>query len=343
MERGRIESLKRRLQGSNSLDFQKVADELLRDLEQVPTELLAVFKSRLAVGAMVSADVLAQFVIRTRDRTLYEIPQVKSALLSNIMILPRLLEARIPDEEIEKRVCADLEMRMKSEDAIFRRICVEALRDFGSLECLGTLEAVEYDFHGKYKAADVIQSASDATGTADRVTSLLEYSQSLMRSVDIAFGRLLKEAISEVRVRAATPLRDWGEEMVADSDPFAASRRYLHLARGSLDSDLGAALNNARKALESLLKATIAIRKLKPRKDGPIDQMELPELIGTVMSDLDNKPPKAIHVHMETVQRLSTIGSHDQGMPIEIVSTKESVTGVLSQVEILIRYFAQSI
>lgn len=348
MERGRFLSLKRKIDQANASLLAQVAEELLCEGEAVPSDLVVALTLRLSSGAYLNSWTLGKLVVLSRNRDLYEVPHTKNILLGSIDVLVDFLRAGIPDREIEVRICERL-MRDFEENSYGRRdFCLIGLRDYGSINCLDTLEAIDFDFHGRFQTAKTVAEALDQNSRRDESEiTFMEWSDAVIRNTDLMLGARIKEAIEAVRSRNLQPKYEWSDQVSPESvqipletDFFEQANGYLELARIQLDTDLGSSLNNIRKATESLLKTVIKIQKIQPKSVDTIDQMLLPSLIGTVMSNSGVKLiPKHIHQYLSFIQSMSTMGSHDQGLPSDSLFERGSVEGLLSTFNIVRKFF----
>lgn len=276
MERGRVQSLKRRIGLADHSKLKEIADELLSEGSQTPKELVEALTQRLRKEEYLDSSTMGKLIVLFRDRDLYQVPHTKSMFLDNVDVLVAFLRAGIPDRQIEERLCERLARDFDKNAYGFRQFILEALRDCGSIDCLDTLEAIDYDFHGHYRTT---QTVVDALGGGISTADSMNY------GADLTLGRLVKECISAVQARNFLGEYEWSDPPPPGIALFSQVDEYIALARGHLDGDPGAALNNIRKAIESLLKTVIKLLMIKPRSSDPIEKMQLPGLIGTVMSE----------------------------------------------------------
>ncbi len=348
MERGRFLSLKRKIDQADGSLLEQIGEELLSEGEAAPLELIAALTLRLTRGAYIYSRTLAKLVILFRNQDLYEVPHTKSMLLGSIDVLVDFLRASIPDREIEVRICERLMHDFEKNSYGFREYCLIGLRDYGSINCLDTLEAIDFDFHGRFQTARTVDEALEQNSRYDKSEiSFTDWSDAVIRNTDLVLGERIKEAIAAVRSRNLQPKYEWSDQVTPVSVHvpletvfFEQANGYLELARIQLDTDLGSSLNNIRKATESLLKTVIKIQKIQPKSVDTIDQMLLPSLIGTVMSNSGVKLiPKHIHQYLTFIQSMSTMGSHDQGLPSDSLFERGSVEGLLSTFNIVRKFF----
>jgi len=209
----------------------------------------------------------------------------------------------------------------RSSDNPRRSEILRALEEHGSTDCLDDLEAIQYEFEPQLQTAE---RAQDIDTTEERIgvepqRGLDTVLQAVTHLADIAFGEKVRAALQRIRERGQPRVSDWAMP-VAPKETFALAKSYIERAEQHVaGQDYGASLNYCRKALEAALKSLIKTQQLNVKKDTPVDKLELPPLIAAINSQLDL--PKDIRMAIESVQRDSTYGSHDQGVvPTEILT-----------------------
>lgn len=341
MERGRLLSLKRAIVQSDYTSFVKLVDELIAETEPLPLELVQALKVRLSGGAVTDSSTAGKLIVRTRSRDLYQVPSVRACVLDNVDVLIKLLKNGIPDLDIEKQLCERLISEFEKSNPVLRSSILEALRDHGSIRCLDTLELIEYSFHGKYKTAKLL---SASTGNSVQPALPEEFISQIERKADTHVGALVKEAIVKIRERNSLGDDSWGNSP-KPSPIFPLFDDYVrHAENGLARNDLGGPLNHVRKAVEHVLKSVIKMQGITPKSSDPIDQMQLPGLMGTVM-DRGNRwtPDKWVYQLIESLQKQTTMGSHDQGVAVEVVATPEMVKGAISTAIQVRKYFEENV
>ena len=340
MERGRIQSLKRRISRANDLTLSEIAQELISEGHQPPVEVFGALRERIMKGAYIDSRKMSKLIILSRDRDLYQIPHTKVMLHGNVEALVDLLRARIPDRAIEDRLCERLANDFEQNAYGFREFVLVALKDYGSIKCLDTLEAIDFDFHGRFQTAKTVDDALKNQPISQSMESPSDFGWRVLREVDVMLGKLLKEAITSVRERNFLGEDMWSEESKKPASKFHRANIYIDLARGHLSDDLGAALNNIRKATEYLLKSVIKLQAIQADKKGSIEEMQLPTLMAILMDTRNNKNPnKVIYQHLEVIQKLTTLGSHDQKAPIDEFVNRDMVVGLISTFKVVQGYF----
>lgn len=339
MERGRVLSLKRKIGLADGSKIREIVEELIAEEKQAPAEVIDALKERISKGIYIDSWTMGKLIVFSRDRDLYQIPHMKSMVLGNVEVLVDLLHAGIPDGAIEDRLCERLADDFDRNAYGFRQFVMEALRDYGSIKCLDTLEAIDFDFHGRFQTAKTFDDAlGKQPGKAGE--SFSEWGERVIRGTDVMLGKLLKDAISSVRERNLSGEDSWNDEPKQSDSRFPQATGYIDLAHSHLSGDLGAALNNIRKATESLLKSVIKGQEIQPDKKEPIDEMQLPTLMAIVMDKRHKRnPEKYIYQYLEILQKQTTLGSHDQGTPIDNLVERSMVEGAIAMFNLVHKYF----
>lgn len=333
MERGRLFSLKRRISQGKLRD---VVGEILSLDERLPDELVVSIREALAAGQVLDSGSLGKLVISTRDRSLFQIPEVHTTILSSWDVLGKLLHAGIPDKSIERRLCEELASDFDQNRYDRRQFMLEALRDCGTIDSLDTLEAIEYDFFGRHKLAEsVLNGLPDVPPTLSP-----EFVEHTIKKTDIFLGRLIKETIEAARQRNEVGDDLWGL-LAQRGDPFSRAGKYRDAADKHLkNDDLGASLNYVRKATEAMLKTVIELQKIRPDKGEPIEKMQLPTLMAIMMDKKYGRTPdKSFHKFLEQLRDTSTLGSHDQGEETENLFSPNMVKGQIETFDKVLAYF----
>lgn len=208
MERGRIESLKRNLLRPDAAVIIDNLDEQVRELaDKCRNETIEYILENIHNGIIPSMPALVELVIALKDEALYL--ATKNQLLNRTDVAIRLLKAEFPDSEIENFLVNDLQKYLSS-DSIWRREIVSALMDHGSTNCLGALQAIEYEFDPKQKNAQLFTAGMKST--ADELYPINSDIglQNARWGLDIQFGQLLKAAVKSISERNQAPMNDWG-------------------------------------------------------------------------------------------------------------------------------------
>jgi HEPN domain-containing protein len=253
-----------------------------------------------------------------------------------------LLEAKIPDPAIEKRLCNDLYQVFRDSADFRRQEILSALEEHGSTDCIDDLETIKYQVDPGFSTIKLSREAGATPqdiGPQDDPNDILH---AATHEADFAFGEHIRIAIQSIKNHGKPPLSDWSTAGPIE-DPFARAKWYTERAEQHIaGKDFGASLNYCRKALEALLKSFIKLRGLKVKTDEPIDKLELKTLLPVINSQVEM--PKDIRMHMEAVQKDSTYGSHDQGVVPEEVLTAAIARAAIDkyrQVEVFLTNYGQ--
>lgn len=340
MERGRIESLRRKLVNPNAILMNEISHQIIELGDAFPKDLLEVYIKNIDIGRYPDKSVLLKVVIALRNRELYHVS--KLIFINSVWDKIELLKADIPDPEIEQKLTDSL-LNYFSENFVIRKEIVETLRDYGSIHCLDSLYAFEFDYDPKFKTDTSIQKgldSSDVVINLDNFDSLTEDEKvtlfktgvnNLVRRVDITFGKLLKDSIKAISERNKNPNQDWKNSEVSPSVYLANYNIALIKAKEKYQVDYNGALNAIRQSLEALLKHVVYDKKLKSASQ--IDVLQVENLV-QILRDTKLNIPKPIFAQIEIVQKQSTIGSHDQGsITHESIFTPQMILGIIESLE----------
>lgn len=340
MERGRKESLRRKLANPNRTTMNDISSQIIELRDNFPQDLLDTFIKNIKNGYYPDRSVHLKVVISLRNKNLYQAS--KSVLINGVWDKIELIKADIPDPEIEQRLTNSL-IDYFVDDFVIRKEIVECLRDYGSIECLDSLYGLEFDYDPKYKTDIAIQKGLDKLNIEidfDDVESLTDEEKrtlvrrgadNLIRGVDITFGKLLKDSIKVISQRNKTPKQDWFAQKDLISVYLKSYNYALIKAKEKYRDDFRGALNATRQSLEALLKHIVYEKGLKP--EAQIDVLQIENLV-QILRDAKLDIPKPIFTQIELVQKQSTIGSHDQGsISHEDIFTPQMILGTIEALE----------
>ena len=191
MERGRVHSLKRRIGRAGTSELAEIARELISEGNETPVEVFDAFRERIKDGVYLDSWTMGKLIVLSKDRDLYQIPHTKALFLDNIDVLVDLLCAGIPDREIENRLCERLANDFDQNAYGLREFVLRALKDYGSIKCLDTLEAIDFDFHGRFQTAKTVGDRMRNPTISGAVESVPAWGQRVMREADVMLGKLL--------------------------------------------------------------------------------------------------------------------------------------------------------
>jgi len=340
MERGRKESLRRKLVNPSLALMNEISNQIIELGEDFPKDLLEIYIKNIVNGCHPDKSVLLKVVVALQNKELYQAS--KLIFINGVWDKIELLKANIPDPEIEQKLTNSL-VDYFTGDFVIRKEIVESLRDYGTIECLDGLYALEFDYDPKFKTDLSIQKGLDNSGigidlddfdslTEDEKESLFKAGvNNMVRGVDITFGKLLKDSIKVISERNKMPHRDWCDSEASTSVYLMSYNNALIKSKEKYRDDFRGALNSIRQSLEALLKHVVYENDLKTVVQ--IDTMQIENLVQT-LRDAKLEIPKPIFTQIELVQKQSTIGSHDQGsITHEDIFTPQMILGTIETLE----------
>ena len=184
--------------------FDEMVSELLESEEKIHPDITQLITRRFINSDYVSPGLATNFIIRTRDRVVYSHLRETSSFRSDIQSLIKLLEASVPDEMIESRLCDILYQRFKSADWVWAIEIIKALCSSGTVRCLATLEVLRYDFSAEAQLARLKSGFNPV-----EPKNLNDHFESVTNTVILKVWRLLGEAIDNVKRRNDEPEYEW--------------------------------------------------------------------------------------------------------------------------------------
>jgi hypothetical protein len=318
-----------------------IKDEILPELENLPEDIKDLLKKRIVEGLPIDSWTLGDIVLKLHDYVFFQEKLVRSSLKYNFDWLLKAMRNDFNYLEVEQDLLDRLKNEFEREGGVCREMSLKVLRDHGSTECLDTLYAIDYEFHGKYKTAEVSLGLSNNTVHAeDGFEAIPILFAKIEARALVAVGRALKEAIEQIEKRGSPPRI--ATTITDEKKPlFEQAFAYAKKAEESLNNDRNYSLNLIRKGLESTLKIVIRQKSITYKDPTPLDDQDLGKLIGLVMSQSgDNKPPKIIFQLMKHVQELGNFGSHDQGdSSPENLTNKDLVKGEIAKFREVVSFF----
>lgn len=343
MEKGRHESLRRKLINPSMDSMKDISIQIIELGEKFPIDLLSLYIQNIKNGHYPDQSILLKVVITLRNKEIYLAS--KTDLVRGSDNLINLLKANIPDPEIERLLVTKLTRSINDNDYPARRAVVEALRDYGSIGCLDDLYAIEFDYDPKFKTDLSIQKGLDGSNIEPEYKdfdSLTESEQealawnkinNMVRSIDIRFGELLKEAIKVIAERNKIPNFDWCGPESSTSIYLQGYNTAITKAKQNYHEDFSVTLNSIRQSLEALLKHIAFVNNLEKQRE--IDTWDLNKLVA-VLRGAQLGIPKPIFKQIETLQDVSSIGSHDQGsFSLDETFSKVSLLGHIETLEMI--------
>jgi hypothetical protein len=343
MEKGRHESLRRKLINPSMDSMKDISIQIVEIGEKFPIDLLSLYIKNIRNGLYPDRSELLKVVIALRNKEMYL--ACKTDLVKGSDNLINLLKANIPDPEIEQLLVAELVRSNNNNDYPTRRAIIESLRDYGSIGCLDDLYAIEFDYDPKFKTDRSIQKGLngsniepeykdfDSLTESERETLGRNKINNLVRSLDISFGELLKEAIKVIAERNKIPNFDWCGPESSTSIYLQGYNTAITKAKQKYREDFSVALNSIRQSLEALLKHIAFVNNLKQQPE--LDSLLLTQII-TVIRDAKLGIPKPIFDQIDHIRAVSNIGSHNQGsFSLKDTFSEASILGHIETVEMM--------
>jgi len=184
--------------------FDEMVSELLEHDEEIHPDIAQFIARVFKNSDYVSPALATNFIIKTRDRAVYSYLRETNSFRSDVESLIKLLQASVPDEMIESRLCDILYQRFKSEDWVWTIQIMRALCSAGSINCLPTLEVLHYDFSAEAHMAKLKSGLSQS-----QPKNFDEYAECVTQKVVLKVWRLLDEAIDNVKERNDEPKYEW--------------------------------------------------------------------------------------------------------------------------------------
>ena len=194
-----IRSLKRKIQLTNNLS--PYVDLMLENWKQWPLELYFALKKRLLEGYVLEEGAYANIVCKSRSKTLYE-----SRSFHGFNSLYSFLEAGIPDESIELKICENVESEFYAKYSTHLHESFESLASYGSTRALETLEIIAYDNAPAHQVAKIKHNLfSDVDFTLPQNQDYTIQFEQISASLKVKNYNTLVETISKIRERGMCP------------------------------------------------------------------------------------------------------------------------------------------
>ena len=175
MEKGRELSLVNRLHKFDSsyiadkMEFGEAVDEIVEDWASMPPTVTVALKEALLKGAVVDSHRLAKVALCSQDSDYLSNKKIRGALAHHIDFWTSAMRDGWPDPEIENMLLTRLRQSFaEGLTSIGKVQMLEAIRDFGSVRCLETLQMIDYDFFKKREVAKIKLDMLAVDGFSDR-------------------------------------------------------------------------------------------------------------------------------------------------------------------------------
>ena len=176
-------------------------DLMLKNWEQWPLELYFAIKNRLLGGYVLEEGAYAQIVCISRSKTLYE-----ARSFHGFNSLYSLLEAGIPDESIELKICENVESEFYAKYSTHLHDSFKTLASYGSTGALTTLEIIAYDNAPAHEVAKIENNLfNDVDFTLPQNQNFKIQFEQISASLKVEYYNTLVETITKIKGRGLRP------------------------------------------------------------------------------------------------------------------------------------------
>lgn len=324
MEQGRLHSLHHRIRTASTADTMRaIVAECIADREKWPSELVAAVRDKIPFF-WIDGEHLVGLILKEMDRELYR--AAKPQLIHNREVLRDLI-GKVPDPEIEKRICDHLS---HYRDTIDFCDLVASLGDHGSRASLATLEMLEFDLSAE--SARVAASKTDVEPDAEGHLSVEQIRQminagsaGLQMAVRAKRKQAVVDALKKLRQTDRSPPSEWGDFQEEErSSQFAGADKHAFHAKDCLGrGDVESALVALRKATEAVLKAMVCSGKYPLPNDWDMDKFSKSTLEPLIQQSSRVLPKSSgVPSLARSIQSLTSEAAHDQPERHEPISSK---------------------
>lgn len=316
MEQGRLHSLHHRIRTASAPDtMSAIVAECIADREKWPSELVAALRDKIPFSS-IDSEHLIRLILKEMDRELYR--AAKPHLIHHREVLRDLI-GKVPDPEIEKRICDHLS---HYRDTIDFCDLVASLGDHGSRASLATLEMLEFDLSAE--SARVAASKTDVEPDDEDHLSVVQIRQIVdtgqsapQMAVRAKRKQAVVDALKKLRQTDRSPPSEWGdfqEEELSSQLQFAGADNHAIHARDCLRrGDVESALVALRKATEAVLKVMICSGKYPLPNDWDMDKFSKSTLEPLIQQSSRVLPKySGVPNVARSIQSLTSEAAHDQ-------------------------------
>jgi hypothetical protein len=194
-----ISSLNRKIQKTKNLS--PFVELMLENWERWPLELYFSLKNRLLDGYILEEGAYAKIVCVTRSKTLYE-----ARTFHGFSSLYSLLEAGIPDESVELKICENVESEFYAKYSTHLHGSFETLALYGSTGALEILEILAYDNAPAHQVAKIKNNLfNDVDFTLPQNQDYTIQFEQISASLKVTYYTTLIETISKIKERGLHP------------------------------------------------------------------------------------------------------------------------------------------
>jgi hypothetical protein len=312
MKVGRILSLKKRIQ-KDDYRLHDTVKEMVNEWSQMPQTLIETLIERLESEERKTSPihwVMADLLIVSRDPRIFRIYVKKRWLPGSPDFYLKVLKSGLNAEQIEGRLCEFLEREFNSEDGIYVREILDALRDYGSTDCLDVLQRLEYDLEKRFsdarKKVALPPSYAGKSHHEINMDDVFEYKQA---ELDVLRDIALSVAIESISRRDSSRDEDWLIDFQDFKEQLTGSVEESESSISKISTDL--VIDFLRKNESKTLEFKESLR------GGGIGEPKYPEW----------RVSRAIAAFANTEGGTLLIGVHDDGSAVGIDTDFASVNG----------------
>lgn len=314
MKVGKVLSFKKRIEEGDH-DLGVTVKEMVNEWGQMPSNLIEALINRLESKEQkycpVPHWVMADLLIVSRDPRIFRI-YVKKRWLppASPDFYLKVLKSGLNAEQIEGRLCEFLEREFNSEDGIYVREILNALRDYGSTDCLDVLQRLEYDLEKRFSdARKKVALPPSYAGKSHHEINMDDVAEYKQAELDVLRDIALSEAIKSISRRDSPRDEDWLIDFQNFEEQITGSIEESEASASKIPTDL--VIDFLRQKESKTLEFKESLR------GGGIGDTKHPEW----------RVSRAIAAFANTEGGTLLIGVHDNGSAVGIDSDFASVNG----------------
>lgn len=313
MKVGRILSLKKRIQ-KDDYRLHDTVKEMVNEWSQMPQNLIETLIERLESKEQkycpVPYGVMADLLIVSRDPRIFRIYVKKRWLPGSPDFYLKVLKSGLNAEQIEGRLCEFLEREFNSEDGFYVREILNALRDYGSTDCLDVLQRLEYDLEKRFSdARKKVALPPSYAGKSHHEINMDDVAEYKQAELDVLRDIALSVAIKSISRRDSSRDEDWLIDFQDFKEQLTGSVKESESSISKISTDL--VIDFLRKKESKTLEFKESLR------GGGSGEPKYPEW----------RVSRAIAAFANTEGGTLLIGVHDDGSVVGIDSDFASVNG----------------
>lgn len=317
MKVGKVLSLKKRIEEGDH-DLGVTVKEMVNEWGQMPSNLIEALINRLESKEQKYCPVppweMDKLLIVSRDPRFFRIYVNKGWLPGAPDFYLEILKSGFNAEQIEGRLCEFLEEDFDTRDGIYATQILNALRDYGSTDCLAVLQRLEYDLEKRFNDArkkvtdppSYAGKSHDEINMEEIIDEVVEYKRA---ELDVLRDIALSEAIKSISRRDSPRDEDWLIDFQNFEEQITGSVEENEPSASKIPTDL--VIDFLRQKESKTLEFKESLR------GGGIGDTKHPEW----------RVSRAIAAFANTEGGTLLIGVHDNGSAVGIDSDFASVNG----------------